>query len=118
MQAQCTVASAKSYQAELFEGFSEATNERVAERAKAEQSAVADDAADEMEMIHPMTLERACEVLCLSAGSCEAQIKAAYRKLVSRWHPDLYESGNELERARATERMAAINDAYRILRGA
>ena len=40
----------------------------------------------------------------------EAQVKQLYRRLARRFHPDL--AMDEADRARRTEKMAAINDAY------
>jgi predicted nucleic acid-binding Zn-ribbon protein len=42
--------------------------------------------------------------------AAEAEIKRLYRQLARRFHPDL--SGDETERARRTEIMAAVNEAY------
>lgn len=43
-------------------------------------------------------------------SASEAEIKRLYRQLARRYHPDLALS--EVDRARRTEKMAAINDAY------
>jgi len=58
----------------------------------------------------PMTEVRACRLLGVDAGSTREQIRAAYRRRASQWHPDR-RAGQV-----ATERMAAINEAYRLLR--
>ncbi len=63
-----------------------------------------------------MTHERACEVLCVDEDSDEERIKAAYRGMVRVCHPDRLEQSGELERALATRQMAAINEAYQLLR--
>ncbi len=63
----------------------------------------------------PMTQERARLLLGVTAASTRRQIKAAYRSMVSRWHPDRLELGTEKMRRLANERMAAINEAYRVL---
>ncbi|MGA8938151.1 MAG: J domain-containing protein [Acidobacteriaceae bacterium] len=114
----CSVAPATSYRAEWLQGFSEKTNVGFTEPAKMEVSTVSDNAVDEMGVVHPMTQESACKLLQLSAGSVDVQIKAAYRKLVNQCHPDRFECGNAFEQALANERMAAINEAYRMLRSA
>ncbi|MEZ4644598.1 MAG: J domain-containing protein [Chloroflexota bacterium] len=44
------------------------------------------------------------------SAATEAQIKKLYRQLARRFHPDL--ATGDAERARRTEMMAAINDAY------
>ncbi|MGD0095329.1 MAG: J domain-containing protein [Terracidiphilus sp.] len=65
--------------------------------------------------ILPMPLEQARRLLGVTAASTRKQIKAAYRRMVSQWHPDRLELGTEEVRQLATERMAAINEAYRLL---
>lgn len=68
------------------------------------------------EIARPMTLSLACELLGVNEGSSRQQVKAAYRREVSKWHPDRL-GGKSLEvRQRATAHMAAINEAYRLLR--
>jgi hypothetical protein len=64
-----------------------------------------------------MTRERACELLGVGEDSCEMQIKVAYRRRVSEWHPDRMEQRDERVRSFATEQMVAINEAYHLLRG-
>jgi hypothetical protein len=65
--------------------------------------------------IHPMTRELACRLLGVAAASTRKQIKAAYRKMVSQWHPDRLEFGTEEMLQMANERMATINEAYHLL---
>ena len=62
-----------------------------------------------------MTYQRACEVLCVTEDGTATQIKAAYRRMVSEWHPDRLEQSDEPVRAFATKQMAAINEAYHLL---
>lgn len=52
-------------------------------------------------------------VLGLARNATAAEIRAAYRKLVRRYHPD-HHRGNPLE-GLAGERMAEINRAYQVL---
>ncbi len=52
-------------------------------------------------------------VLRVPRNASEAEIRAAYRELVARYHPDKHQ-GNPLEDL-AAERMAEINRAYEIL---
>ena len=51
------------------------------------------------------------EVLNIPATASLDEIRAAYRNLARRWHPDRFMPGPE--RDWANEKMAAINAAYR-----
>jgi DnaJ domain len=62
-----------------------------------------------------MTYQHAREVLCVNEDSTATQIKAAYRRMVSEWHPDRLQQNSERVRAFATKHMAAINEAYHLL---
>ncbi|HMJ54121.1 MAG TPA: J domain-containing protein [Polyangiaceae bacterium] len=53
------------------------------------------------------------EVLGLARGASPTQIRAAYRALVGRYHPDKHR-GNPLE-ALAAEKLTEVNRAYEIL---
>ena len=65
-----------------------------------------------------MTQHRACQLLGVTATNTQKQIKAAYRRKVSQWpHDRLENRANEVHQL-ATKQMAAINDAYRLLRSA
>lgn len=66
--------------------------------------------------IHSMTRLRACQLLGVTAASTREQIKAAYRRMASQWHPDRLERRTEEARHLATEQMAAINEAYSVIR--
>jgi DnaJ-domain-containing protein 1 len=59
--------------------------------------------------------QNACHLLGVTAASTREQLRAAYRRMVVAWHPDRVERGDETRRRQATERMAAINEAYRLL---
>ena len=63
----------------------------------------------------PLTLEAATGILGIAATSTSEQIKIAYRKMASRYHPDRFEHATRCELQRANDRMAAINEAYRLL---
>lgn len=52
------------------------------------------------------------EILGVSRDADEKKIKAAYRKLARKWHPDLH-SGKDKEAAE--EKFKAINEAYEVL---
>jgi len=57
----------------------------------------------------------ALTVLGLSSCATKAEIKAAYRKLVSEWHPDrLTDMATELQDI-ATQKLKRINQAYDVL---
>ena len=64
-----------------------------------------------------MSQHRACQLLGVTSTSTQRQIKSAYRRKVGQWHPDRLESRTTEVRLLATEQMAAINEAYRLLRG-
>jgi DnaJ-domain-containing protein 1 len=65
-----------------------------------------------------MTLGRAMRLLGLTAASTREQVRAAYRRMAGEWHPDRVAGRAEAVRQAATEQMAEINEAYRILRSA
>jgi DnaJ-domain-containing protein 1 len=68
------------------------------------------------ETIRPMTLKSARRLLGVTAISSRKEIKTAYRKMASQWHPDRLGFRTESVRQIATEQMAAINEAYHLLR--
>jgi DnaJ-domain-containing protein 1 len=76
----------------------------------------AEGSASSREKAQPMTEDRARQLLGVTPASAGKQIKAAYRRLVSQWHPDRLECRTEEARQFATDRMAAINEAYHLLR--
>jgi hypothetical protein len=63
----------------------------------------------------PLTFHAACQLLGVSATSTREQIKAAYRKMASRYHPDRIQSAGSIDPQLASDRMASINEAYRLL---
>jgi DnaJ domain len=72
-------------------------------------------AAGEVEESHSLTMESACQVLGVDATSTREQIRAAYRKMAGRHHPDRLARGGAQEKKLASDRMATINEAYRLL---
>jgi hypothetical protein len=68
------------------------------------------------ETTHAMTQQRACRLLGVTASSTPEQIKAAYRRMAGQWHPDRLQRRTEEMRRFATDQMAAINEAYSVLR--
>lgn len=67
------------------------------------------------EPTRPLTLQGARRLLAVTTTSTREQIRAAYRRMASSYHPDRLVSGTETERQLGTDRMAAINEAYRLL---
>jgi DnaJ-domain-containing protein 1 len=60
----------------------------------------------------PMTPQRACLLLGVTAASTREEIRAAYRRMASQCHPDRL---REELRRQATDQMAEINQAYSLL---
>jgi len=71
--------------------------------------------AEEVDMARPLTIESACRVLGVGAASSREQLRAAYRKMASRYHPDRLLRSEAREQKLASDRMASINEAYRLL---
>lgn len=63
----------------------------------------------------PLTPETACRLLGVTATSTREQIKAAYRRMAGRYHPDRLTGRGAQEQKLASDRMASINEAYRLL---
>jgi DnaJ-domain-containing protein 1 len=63
----------------------------------------------------PLTFYAACQLLGVAATSTREQIKAAYRRMASRYHPDRLEHAGTSSEKQASDRMASINEAYRLL---
>ncbi len=61
-----------------------------------------------------MNETEARQLLDLEATASPSQVKAAYRRMLKRWHPDLFSSdpASYPEAIRQTQR---INDAYKLL---
>jgi DnaJ-class molecular chaperone len=66
-------------------------------------------------MAGPLTVESARELLGIAVTSTREQIRAAYRKMASRYHPDRLARSAPHEQKLASERMASINEAYQLL---
>ncbi len=82
---------------------------------------ISDDVWDEAEMEpmpRPLNFEAACRLLGVAVNSTRDQIKAAYRKMASRYHPDHVVRNGAREQKVAGDRMATINEAYRMVCGA
>ena len=71
-------------------------------------------AGDEV-IVGPLTLESARRLLGIAATSTREQIRDAYRKMASRYHPDRLAQGAPREQKLASDRMASINEAYHLL---
>jgi hypothetical protein len=89
---------------------------QIQDQAPRESDAFAEESEGSQDAIHPMTQHRACQLLGVTSTGTQRQIKAAYRRKVSQWHPDRFESRAKEVRLLATEQMAAINEAYCLLR--
>lgn len=64
-----------------------------------------------------MELPRAYQLLEVKAGAESAEVRAAYRRLAWRWHPDRWQADPALAR-RGAEELAQINAAYAAIRRA
>jgi hypothetical protein len=62
-----------------------------------------------------MNEPRARELLGVTASSSREQIRSAYRRMVGQWHPDRLQRPSEAACRQATQQMAALNEAYRLL---
>ena len=62
-----------------------------------------------------MTISEAYKILEVSENSSEEEIKAAYKKLAKKYHPDFYQN-NPLA-SLVEEKLKEINEAYEILTG-
>ena len=62
-------------------------------------------------------LKHAYQVLGVPLSATSASVKQAYRKLVKRWHPDLYQTGTE-EYGEANQMTKMINDSYSLIQDA
>ncbi|HVT98716.1 MAG TPA: J domain-containing protein [Acidobacteriaceae bacterium] len=63
----------------------------------------------------PLTFQSACRLLGVTATSTRDEIRAAYRKMASRYHPDRLAAAGVGDSQFASDRMASINEAYRLL---
>ena len=61
-----------------------------------------------------MDIDSCLKVLELPENATADEIKNSYRELVQIWHPDRFTNSEKL-RARATEKLKEINEAYRYL---
>lgn len=55
------------------------------------------------------------QILGIASDATEEQIKAAFRKLSLKWHPDKHVNDTEDEKKAAEERFKEINEAYQVL---
>ena len=82
---------------------------------KAFVAGVRDEEEAEEFVAEPLTFQSACRLLGVAATSTREQIRAAYRKMASRYHPDMLEAAGSADPKSVSDRMAAINEAYRLL---
>ena len=55
------------------------------------------------------------EVLGVSKGTSDAEIKKAYRKAAMKYHPDKFAGASEAEKKDAEDKFKEINEAYQVL---
>jgi hypothetical protein len=111
----CLADPTNSYTAAWLRDPSEDFASRTEDQASVRDSARCKTNAYDTGTLGSMTCQRACELLSVSEGSTVAQIRTAYRRMVSEWHPDRLEQSGERMRAFATKQMASINEAYHLL---
>lgn len=58
-----------------------------------------------------MNYQEALSLLGLRSCFNEEQLKKAYRKLMKKYHPDLYENKSQAEKSKAEELAKKINEA-------
>ncbi|MBF0337302.1 MAG: DnaJ domain-containing protein [Nitrospirae bacterium] len=58
-------------------------------------------------------IEKYYEVLGITAGASENEIKDAYRDSIKVWHPDRFAVENERLKKKSEDKTKEINDAYR-----
>jgi DnaJ-domain-containing protein 1 len=84
--------------------------------ASQEWASFAEEFVSVEETAQPMTQDHARRLLGVTVKSTHEQLRAAYRRMVTDWHPDRLGARTEKVRQQATEKMAVINEAYRLLR--
>ncbi len=55
------------------------------------------------------------EILGVSKGASETEIKKSYRKAAMKYHPDRFSSASDAEKKDAEEKFKEINEAYQVL---
>ena len=63
-----------------------------------------------------MNIDKAEKTLGLSGEYGEAELKAAYRKMISEYHPDKFATQPDTMKQLAAEKLQDINEAYNVLR--
>jgi DnaJ-domain-containing protein 1 len=75
--------------------------------------------AQEAEPVAPprdrMDVAHARQLFGVTAESTREQIRSGYRRMVRRWHPDHLQGASAEVREQATQMMATINEAFRLL---
>jgi hypothetical protein len=64
---------------------------------------------------HSMSVCRALQILETTSTSTREEVRSAYRRRVTECHPDRLPHATEAVRLRATQELAAVNEAYHVL---
>ena len=107
---------ARCYDACWQQASPDETTSRIQDQPPPCSDASPDNTNSSQPVLHPATHVAARQLLGVTINSSEEQIKAAYRQRVRQWHPDLLQHRSDEVRRFANQQMAAINQAYCMLR--
>ena len=107
---------ARCYEAGWLQASPGETTSRIQDQQPPRCETSPENSTSSQAVLHPATHAAARQILGVAVNSSEQQIKAAYRQRVRQWHPDhLHHRSDEVLRF-ANQKMAAINQAYCMLR--